>query len=151
MRWLAILMWLYLFCAGAYAEQVRYVIDGDTFIMADDSRIRLSGIDAPELSQPYGPESRAYMEKLVSSRNVTLQCNGEMSYNRRICNAFVNGLDLQRDLVGWGLAFDYFQYSHGKYRSAEDFAYRMKRGIWSGGMRPWDYRRQQRMKSRKTE
>jgi micrococcal nuclease len=141
MRWLAILLSLSLLGAGAYAEQVRYVIDGDTFIMTDESRVRLSGIDAPELSQPYGPESKAYLEKLVSGRYVTLQCNGAMSYNRRICNAFVAGLDIQRELVGWGLAFDYYKYSQGKYRPAEDFAYRMKRGVWNGGMRPWDYRR----------
>jgi endonuclease YncB( thermonuclease family) len=135
---------------GAYAEQVRYVIDGDTFIMADESRVRLSGIDAPELTQPFGQESRVYLDKLVAGRDVVLQCNGEMSYNRRVCDAFVAGLDIQRELVGRGLAFDYSQYSHGKYRSAEDFAYRMKRGVWSGGMRPWDYRRQQRLKSMET-
>lgn len=143
MRWLAILLSISLLGAGAYAEQVRYVIDGDAFIMANESRVRLSGIDAPELTQPYGQEARAYLDKLVSGRDVILHCNGEMSHNRRICNAFIGNLDIQKELVGWGLAFDYTQYSGGKYLSAERFAHAQYRGVWSGGVRPWVYRKTQ--------
>lgn len=50
---------------------VRYVIDGDTVILDDGSRIRLIGIDTPELGhngnpdQPYARQARAYLLTLL--------------------------------------------------------------------------------------
>jgi len=49
---------------------VRYVIDGDTIEVATVGRVRLLGIDAPEIGRgfdtpaPYGREARARLDKL---------------------------------------------------------------------------------------
>jgi endonuclease YncB( thermonuclease family) len=47
---------------GILEGQVTQVADGDTFTLADDARhafrIRILGIDAPELAQPFGKVSR---------------------------------------------------------------------------------------------
>ena len=35
-------------------EKVDRVVDGDTIVLMDRTRVRLHGIDAPERDQPYG-------------------------------------------------------------------------------------------------
>ena len=45
--------------AEAKYVKVDRVIDGDTIVLMDGSRVRLEGIDAPERDQPYGPTARA--------------------------------------------------------------------------------------------
>ena len=55
---------------------VTKVHDGDTLsVLTTDGRtltIRLSDIDAPELAQPFGPEARAQLARLVLSKRVGL-------------------------------------------------------------------------------
>lgn len=140
MRLLILLMLLIAFQPIAWAERVQHVIDGDTFILENEQRVRLAGIDAPELEQPYGSEAKERLSRLILNRDVQLVCEDRKSYGRDICNAFIGHLDVQKELVGWGLAFDYTRFSGGKYFQAEHFAHSRYRGVWSGGVRPWDYR-----------
>ncbi|MCA9048590.1 MAG: thermonuclease family protein [Planctomycetaceae bacterium] len=59
--------------------RIRHVLDGDTVETADGTRVRLLGIDAPEVAhhdQPgeqFGPESAAWLHQLVNNRVVTLR------------------------------------------------------------------------------
>ena len=46
-------------------EKVDRVVDGDTIVLMDRTRIRLHGIDAPERDQPYGPMATAALEYMV--------------------------------------------------------------------------------------
>ena len=51
-------------------EEARYakvdrVIDGDTIVLMDRSRVRLEGIDAPGRDQLYGPVATAALEYMV--------------------------------------------------------------------------------------
>jgi len=130
----------------ANAERFAYCHDGDTCTLEDGQRVRFAGIDCPEIGQPFAIEARDYAWKLLKGRDATLACTG-WSYNRRVCSVSVAELDLQQELVGWGLAYDYVKYSGGRYQKAEAFARKMKRGVWGlldGGVRPWDYRTQKR-------
>ena len=45
--------------------KVDRVIDGDTIVLMDRTRVRLHGIDAPERDQPYGPMATAALEYMV--------------------------------------------------------------------------------------
>jgi endonuclease YncB( thermonuclease family) len=49
------------------------IIDGDTFRLENGETVRLIGIDAPELSQPGGKESREYLTQLILNKGVTLE------------------------------------------------------------------------------
>ena len=57
------------------AEVIR-VIDGDTIKVKDDNnrkfKIRLLGIDAPELKQIFGKESSRYLNKIINGKLVTI-------------------------------------------------------------------------------
>ncbi|WP_303672516.1 thermonuclease family protein [Vampirovibrio chlorellavorus] len=131
------------FASPAMAERFVSCHDGDTCTLESGLRVRFAGIDAPEIGQPFALEARDYLTQMVEGRESRLDCSG-WSYKRRVCDVFVNGMDVQKELVGWGLAYDYEKYSGGRYQNAQAFAQKMGRGVWSfpdGGFRPWDYRR----------
>lgn len=92
---------------------VRAVIDGDTIDVATIGRVRLLGIDAPELGRsfdtpaPFAREARERLTSLVSGRWVRLEWDGPAvdTYNRRL--AYVvreDGVFVNAALVRDGLA-----------------------------------------------
>lgn len=76
--WLIVLIfclsYFFLLVSNASSEsligKVIAVHDGDTITLQNESgykKIRLAGIDAPELKQPYGAESRAALRAVEAS------------------------------------------------------------------------------------
>jgi micrococcal nuclease len=129
-------------CSTEQAVQVCSVHDGDTLTTCDGLKVRLLGIDAPELAQRFGPPSRKTLKSLVQGQSVSLSCTGR-SYDRRVCTVFKNGRNINEEMVSLGAAFDYPQYSHGAFRAAQSEAQAQRVGMWktgNGGIRPWDYR-----------
>jgi endonuclease YncB( thermonuclease family) len=127
------------------------VIDGDT-LRAAGGRIRLSGIDAPELSQTCrdaqahewscGQAAKARLVELVSRGDVACAARGHDRYGRTlaVCSAG-DVADLGAALVRDGYAVDYRRYSS-DYLAAEDEARAARRGIWQGDFeRPENWRR----------
>lgn len=51
---------------------VREVVDGDTLVIANGTKIRLVGIDAPEMEYCGGEEAKKELEKLVLGKEVGL-------------------------------------------------------------------------------
>lgn len=128
--------------SAASAEVVCSVHDGDTFRLCNGQRIRVWGIDAPELKQPFGRQSRDFLSGLVLHRNVALACKGR-SYKRRVCRVRVGGLDVNRSMVGHGWAYDSPKYSHGFYAPNERAAHVQAFGVWRqpGQLKPWAWRK----------
>ena len=60
---------------------VTHVRDGDT-IEVGKIPIRLNGVSAPELKQPLGQQSKAFMIDLVNEKQVRCELNGEKTYDR---------------------------------------------------------------------
>jgi endonuclease YncB( thermonuclease family) len=125
------------------------VVDGDS-LRAGNVRIRLIGIDAPELFQTCrddygrawscGRAAKAKLAALVAGGAVACTDRGRDRYDRTlaICSAG-NIADLGEALVRAGLAVDYF---NGGYDAAEREARAARRGLWRGTfMRPQDWRR----------
>lgn len=109
--------------------------DGDTClgIRPDGSRIkvRISGIDAPEVGQDFSDDSVRFVESLVKDQYIDVECDGA-SYARQTCFLAKDGLDLNAEIVRMGYAWDFPRHSNGKYAGAEAEARGNKRGLWAG-------------------
>ncbi|MFQ5507958.1 MAG: thermonuclease family protein [Leptospirillia bacterium] len=127
------------------------VTDGDT-VEIDGHRIRLQGIDAPELAQQCTVERNAYLcgeraravlsDLIAQGDGVVCDVDGYDYYGRflGVCRA-ADGADLNREMVrrGWALAYRRFSEL---YVPDEDRARRDAVGMWAGDFQPpWDWRR----------
>jgi endonuclease YncB( thermonuclease family) len=92
---------------------VRFVIDGDTIDVASVGRVRLLGIDAPEIGRgfdtaaPFAYEARERLTQLVLHRWVRLEQEGATHdvYNRHLAYVLTeDGLCVNAALVRDGLA-----------------------------------------------
>ncbi len=126
-----------------------WVIDGDT-IMVLGERVRLHGIDAPELDQtfwcrgqtlPCGAMALAALEALTAGVKLRCEAVERDRHGRLIAKCFSpNGIDGGRRLEAAGWALAYRQYSM-DYIDAEEEACKAKRGMWRGSfMNPWVWR-----------
>lgn len=129
-------------------DRVCSVHDGDTFRLCSGESIRLWGVDAPEISQPWGKASRDNLVWMVRGKRVRLDCPGQ-SYQRAVCRVMVGRRDINQEMVKAGLAYDSKDFSRGRYAAKELIAKRWGLGIWGDLVPqelPWDYRR--RVKNR---
>lgn len=106
--------------AAAAPQGIIRVIDADTWDVGS-TRVRLHGIDAPELAQTCDTEQRINWSCGVWVSNlIRAQYDGKIArcdmitidkYNRTVARCWVNGRDVGRDMVADGLAFAYRKYS----------------------------------------
>ncbi len=120
------------------------VIDGDS-LRVNGMEIRLHGIDAPELRQTCrderghryacGRRAKAYLRRLVASRDVSCRRVATDRYGRMVALCMVDGEDIGRRMVrdGWAVAF--VRYSR-HYVGDERMARRARRGLWRGRFIP---------------
>lgn len=96
-----------------------WVIDGDTIDIAG-TRIRLAGIDAPELDHPYGKNAKWALVNLCKGQEVRAVYDGDQSHDRTVATCFLpDGRDLSAEMVRAGLAIDWPKFSRGKYSGLE--------------------------------
>lgn len=107
-------------------EGPAYVIDGDT-IRIGKTKIRLAGIDAPELDRPWGQKSKWHMVRICKGHTIRVELTGDTSYDRLVGTCFLpDGTDIGAEIVKVGLALDGGFYSQGKYRHLEPAGVRRK-------------------------
>ncbi len=121
-----------------------FAIDGDTLEVAG-RRVRLAGIDAPELHQtcgnpaqqwPCGSAARVALATAVERGLVRCAGRSQDVYHRLVAICRVGEVDLAGELVRAGLAL-----SAGRYGALEAEARATREGIWSGPFeRPADWR-----------
>lgn len=103
-----------------------YVIDGDTIVVSK-IKVRLAGIDAPELDQPWGQKSKWEMVRLCKGQAIRVELTGETSYDRLVGTCYLpDGTDIGAEIIRSGLALDGGRYSKGKYRHLEPDGIRRK-------------------------
>jgi micrococcal nuclease len=76
-------------------------IDGDTIRYGSD-RIRLAGIDTPELGEPGGLAAKQRLEELLRSGPVRIVRRGKDVYGRLVADVFVNGQNVAEILIQEG-------------------------------------------------
>jgi len=121
---------------------VRYAVDGDTIDVGGIGRVRLLGVDAPEIGAvfdtpaPFARQARNFMASLVVGRWVRLELDAEAydAYGRLL--AYVirdDGLDANAELLRAGLARISARYPLrrlSELQSAEADAQSARRGMW---------------------
>jgi endonuclease YncB( thermonuclease family) len=143
--------------------KVVYVDDGDTLILlqADKSKasIRLSDIDAPEVShgqgrpgQPFSDQSRKSLTDMARGAQASATCYERDRYERLVCTVFVNGQDLNAEQVRRGMAWA--NHANARYvRNPQTYVYEKQAksqavGLWAGlgqgqaPIPPWEWRQQ---------
>jgi endonuclease YncB( thermonuclease family) len=121
---------------GRPAWRVEAINDGDTVTCLDADgrhvRIRLLGIDAPELDQPGGLASRKALAAKLSGGVVRVVGDARDQHGRLLCTLFIDDRDLNRELVaeGWAWAFGGFVEDEDLV-AAESAARRGGRGLWA--------------------
>ncbi|WP_208353957.1 thermonuclease family protein [Pseudaestuariivita rosea] len=96
-----------------------WVIDGDTIVIGN-IKVRLAGLDAPELDQPWGQKSKWAMVNLCKGQIIRCELTGETSYDRLVGTCYLaDGTDIGAELIKQGLALDGGHFSKGKYRHLE--------------------------------
>jgi endonuclease YncB( thermonuclease family) len=96
-------------CAPAPAQPVTvtHVVDGDTVDISTGERVRIIGIDAPEVGQCGADVATARLTQLVLDHAVDLPAGARDDvdrYGRFLRYVDVDGLDAGRTLIGEGLA-----------------------------------------------
>lgn len=125
-------------------------IDGDT-LAAGAERLRLQGVDAPEIRQvcrtgndaewACGEAARAALEQLVATTAVECRASQRDRYDRLLVRCRSGGRDINAELVRTGMAV-----ASGDYRQDEARARQEKSGLWAGSFdRPRDWRARQGM------
>lgn len=125
------------------------VVDGDSLVIAGE-RIRLFGIDAPEMKQRCDPSGRNWacgvwaaevMAGIVGSGVLRCEALDLDRYGRTVARCTVSGRDVAAEMVRAGAATAYLHYSH-DYAGQEAVAKAEARGLWSGEMTaPGEYRK----------
>lgn len=125
--------------------QVAFVYDGDTVRLKDGRKIRLAGINAPEVArqakagEPMADEARAYLSQLLDSgSSVRLRYEQQRRdrYGRLLAHLFTqDGSNIEERLLGEGLAQQLVippnTWQSGCYQRVEQRARKQRRGLWS--------------------
>jgi len=135
------------------------VHDGDTFRAINETteeeiRVRLACIDAPELKQEGGKESRDYLRGMLkNNKEVILAIAEEDRFGRKVAEVFVptskGEIAVNGEMVKAGMAHFYKRYNSAcpdnaeRYESLEKLAIANRSGVWASDnvQKPWDWRR----------
>jgi micrococcal nuclease len=146
-------------CAAAFAADVRTVrsvTDGDTLVLDDGRRVRLIGVDTPEMSnasrnsssarrnkldertvQSFAKQAKAFLKTTVEGRAVRVEYDQEKTdkYGRTLAYVYrkEDGLFVNAEIVrqGYGFAYTRFPFRFlDEFRALQKEARNESRGLW---------------------
>jgi micrococcal nuclease len=131
-----------------YTAVVTHVSDGDTIWVRPTQggrvQVRLQGIDAPEICQRFGEQSRRALEQLVLRKRVFIEERGRDDFGRVIAHVRRSGEDVGSRMVANGMAWSPgFRRQPGPYDALQSQARQERRGLWAGAhpLEPRTFRR----------
>ena len=135
----------------AHADVLARVVsvhDGDTLTVLIERRqvkVRLTGIDAPELRQPFGTRSKQSLSELCFGKMASLDVRGRDRYRRPIAGVTCDGRDANAEQVRRGYAWTYTRYAPARspLHAMQNEARAANRGLWTdpAPVPPWNWRR----------
>lgn len=129
------------------------VADGDTItvlVAGKPAQVRLAGIDAPEMGQAFGQQSKQELAEALAGRNVLVETHKQDRYGRHVGRVLVDGHDAGVAQLEKGLAWHFKAYEAEQpvadrraYAAAEQRARLERRGLWADPMPqpPWEWRK----------
>jgi endonuclease YncB( thermonuclease family) len=135
-----------------FTAKVIGIKDGDTLEVLYNSKpltIRLEHIDCPEKGQDFGKLAKQKLAELCFKKFATIKVKGEDRNGRLISEVFVNGSNINKQMVQSGLAWHFKKYSKNKeYALLENIAKQKKLGLWahSKPIAPWVWRKTKHQK-----
>ena len=110
-------------CHGLCANKFHTVVtvfDGDTIALDDGRKVRLIGVDAPEVESPYrkrepfGDESRVYLSALILEKKISLVVGDPPKdrYGRTLAYVYMGDVLVNGRIIRDGWAFAYRKFHH---------------------------------------
>lgn len=134
-------IFLYTIAESGYITVTR-VIDGDTIVIEGNQKVRLIGVDTPELHHPKKPvqhfakEAKEFTKKIAEGKQVRLEYDWQKKdkYNRLLAYVYLeDGTFLNLEIIKQGYGFAYTKYPFKyleQFRQAEKEAREQGRGLW---------------------
>ena len=130
--------------SGRSIHQLNYVVDGDTIVVDEDIKVRLVGVNTPEMGyanrrqEPFAKQAKNKLKVILGKGKVQLEFDREKQdkHGRVLAHVYSDeGENAQTQLLKHGLAFavavsDNQTYLN-DYLKAEAIARRKKLGIWN--------------------
>ena len=133
--------------AQSMTGKVLLVHDGDTLTVLDGQtrlKVRLTGIDAPELRQAFGPQSKESLEDLCLARDATVKVVARDHRGGGSGLVKCDGVDASAEQVKRGMAWVYKPHvaATSPLYFLEDQAQRSREGLWKepSPLAPWLWR-----------
>ena len=115
---------------------VTRVVDGDTLWVktsakAQPLKVRIQGIDAPEICQLGGVQAREALKRKALGQSITVTFGPHDDYGRTIATVHIQGQDIGRWMVAQGHAWAYtYRHKKGPYAAEFQQAQSARRGIF---------------------
>ena len=85
-------------------DTVRLVVDVGFYMTRNEQPYRLLRINAPEMSTPEGPISKAWLEQFLAGKALTIQTFKSDSFGRFLAEVWANAENVSDALVAAGKA-----------------------------------------------
>ncbi len=123
--------------APSWSASVTRVTDGDTLWVRPVAggkplKIRIDGIDAPEICQAHGRVARAALAQRLRGRPLELETRRKDDYGRTVAVLYLDGEDIAGWMVSQGHAWSYsFGREGGRYAAQQQRAQAGQRGLFA--------------------
>lgn len=119
------------------AQTVVRIIDGDTFVLSDGSKIRITAVDTPEKGEKLYDEACRMLDSLILNKQVTIRplATGTDRYGRILAEVFIDTVNVGARILRSGLGYLYIFNDNvalrNKYLDYQIKAMDDRLGIWS--------------------
>lgn len=112
-------------------DSLKFIPDGE----AEEVRVRLYGIDAPEKGQEFSNQSREQLRKLTLKKNIRVEIQDTDRYGRYIGKVYIGSTYVNQEMLRAGLAWYYGHHADSKkdadLQKAQQSARKTAKGLWS--------------------
>ena len=117
-------------------DTVVRVVDGDTFVISSGEKVRLIGVNTPEVGELYYDEATAFLSDMVLGEEVLLEgdTSNRDKYGRLLRYVWIDDVFVNEQLVWEGFAEEKAYEPDTRYQplfeSAEEYAKANNLGVW---------------------